>query len=59
MHEAGRLLIKTQSDGAVDLASFEAGNADIHTLWCTRNNGTYALDVWIPTALVADMRMRD
>lgn len=46
-------------DGAIDLASLEASNANVHTLWRATDDGADALDVWVPAALVADMRMRD
>lgn len=46
-------------DGAIDLASLEASNANVHALWRATDDGADALDVWVPAALVADMRMRD
>jgi len=46
-------------DGAIDLAGLEASNADVHALWRTTDDGTNALDVRVPAALVADVRMRD
>lgn len=46
-------------DGAIDLAGLEASNADVHALRSAADDGAHALDVWVPAALVADMRMRD
>lgn len=46
-------------DGAIDLAGLEARNADVHALWGATDDGANTLDVWVPAALVADMRMRD
>ena len=46
-------------DGAIDLAGLEASNADVHALWSATDDSADALDVWVPAALVADVRMRD
>ena len=47
------------SDVARHLAGFQAGCADIETLWCAFYECAYTLNVWVPTTARTHMGVRD
>lgn len=48
-----------QLDRALDLSGLDAPNAHVHALGVTLDQGTDALDVWIPTTGRTAVRVRD